>query len=108
MTLESLSWHCRRECQRLEETKHIENQNGHCHFSPIQTWEGPLYHKHKATQGRSVTQEELCRFLGLVCDERLNENPKRKGRVVSTDGKCVLWGGEEGEEGNYASRAGGL
>jgi hypothetical protein len=35
----------------------------------------------KASQGQSVTQEDFCHSLGLVCDERLNGKPRRKGCV---------------------------
>lgn len=38
-----------------------------------------------ASQGRSVTQENVCRFLGLVGDERVNGKPGRRGWA------WVLW-----------------
>ena len=35
----------------------------------------------KASQGRSVTQENFCHSLGLVGDERVNGKPRRRGQV---------------------------
>lgn len=63
----------------------------------------------KATGAQAVTKGDFCRSMGLVYDERLKGNPRRKGSVWFLWVASMYDGvGKEAKKEIYTSRVGGI